>query len=86
MKSAWRRVERLERLLGASAREVEHASLAPAEIEDIARRLYAGESLDAHELARLKRHGHFCRQNVSVSFKGEQLIVKRLLGIDWDAL
>jgi hypothetical protein len=84
MKSARRRVEKLERLLLASEGGVEHARLQPVEIEDMGRRLYEGESLDDNELARLKRHGRFFWHQVWAGFIDDQLVVKRLLGVDWN--
>jgi hypothetical protein len=60
------------------------AALTPAEIEDIARRLQAGESLHADELPRLESHGRICVRNMSVWIHRGQLMMKRILGIDWE--
>jgi len=40
--------------------------------------------LDDNELARLKRHGRFFWHHVWAGFIDDQLVVKRLLGVDWN--
>jgi hypothetical protein len=81
LSSMRRRVTVLETIINCRWQSV---ALTPAEIEDIGRRLEAGESLQADELARLERHGRICIRNMSIWIHRGQLNVKRILGIAWE--